>query len=176
MALPRNLETLSAILHAEGPAAALAYLNEGVPHRYSAVYRFAGPMLRNVLLHDKAGEMRPEYLAAVPFDKSFCQFVLRDSSFRTDDSAADPRLEGHPYQGVVVSYHSVPLVRNAGELGGTLRHFGMAPLPPSQVSSSRIEWILVAERDYGCSANCASIQVRNCVIDALSGRPAGVSR
>src|SRR5688500_3129497 len=28
MALPRNLETLSAILHAEGPAAALAYLNE----------------------------------------------------------------------------------------------------------------------------------------------------
>jgi GAF domain-containing protein len=131
MALPRDLETFSAVLHGEGPAAALAYLNEGVPHRYSAVYRFAGPMLRNVLLHDKAGEMRPEYLAAVPFDKSFCQFVLRDSSFRTDDSAADPRLEGHPYQGVVVSYHSVPLVSNVGELWGTLSHFDMAPLPLS---------------------------------------------
>jgi GAF domain-containing protein len=131
MASPRNLEMFSAILQAEGPAAALTYLNEGVPHRYSAVYRFAGPMLRNVLLHDKAGEMRPEYLAAVPFDKSFCQFVLRDSSFRTDDSATDPRLEGHPYQGVVVSYHSVPLVSDAGELWGTLSHFDMAPLPLS---------------------------------------------
>jgi GAF domain-containing protein len=131
MPLPRNLETFSVILHAEGAAAALAYLNEGVPHQYSAVYRFAGPMLRNVLLHDKAGKMRPEYLAAVPFDKSFCQFVLRDRVFRTDDSAADPRLEGHPYQGVVVSYHSVPLVSDAGELWGTLSHFDMTSLPLS---------------------------------------------
>lgn len=129
--LPRNLKTFSAVLHDSGLATALAYLNEGVPHRYSSVYRFAGPMLRNVLLHDKAGKMRPEYLAAVPFDQSFCQFVHRDSSFRTDDSSADPRLEGHPYQGVVVSYHSVPLLNNAGELWGTLSHFDMTSLPLS---------------------------------------------
>jgi GAF domain-containing protein len=133
MALPRNLETFSAVLHAEGPEAALAYLNEGVPHRYSAVYRFAGPMLRNVLLHDKAGEMRPEFLVAVPFDQSFCQFVLRDGSFRTDDSATDPRLKDHPYRGVVVSYHSVPLTTSAGDLWGTLSHFDMTPLPLSDV-------------------------------------------
>ena len=131
MVLPRNLETFSAVLRAEGPAAALAYLNEGVPHRYSAVYRFAGLKLQNVLLQDKAGEMRPEYLATVPFDQSFCQFVRRDSAFRTNDSSVDPRLEGHPYQGVVVSYHSVPLVSDAGELWGTLSHFDMAPLPLS---------------------------------------------
>ncbi|GAA4345821.1 hypothetical protein GCM10023165_30200 [Variovorax defluvii] len=129
MALPRNLETLSAVLRADGPVAALAYLNEGVPHRYSAVYRFAGLKLQNVILHDKLGDRRPQYLATVPFDQSFCQYVRRDSAFRTDDSTADPRLEGHPYQGVVVSYHSVPLVSEAGVLWGTLSHFDMAPLP-----------------------------------------------
>ncbi|OUM04075.1 hypothetical protein [Variovorax sp. JS1663] len=129
MALPRDLETFSAVLRAEGPAAALAYLNEGVPHRYSAIYRFAGLKLQNVFLQDKLGEMRPQYLATVPFDQSFCQFVRRDSAFRTDNSAVDPRLEGHPYQGVVVSYHSVPVVSDAGELWGTLSHFDMASLP-----------------------------------------------
>ena len=75
--------------------------------------------------------MRPEFLAAVPFDASFCQFVLRDGVFRTDDSAADTRLKGHPYQGVVVSYHSVPLMSDAGEPWGTLSHFDMASLPLS---------------------------------------------
>lgn len=143
MALPRNLETFSAVLRAEGPAAALAYLNEGVPHRYSAVYRFAGPLLRNVLLHDKAGEIPPEYLAAVPFDKSFCQFVLRDGVFRTDDSTADPRLEGHPYRGVVVSYHSVPLMNDVGELWGTLSHFDMESLP---LSDDEFELLQAAAR------------------------------
>ena len=131
MSLSRDLETFSAILRAEGPDAALAYLNEGVPHRFSAVYRFAGPLLRNVLFHDKAGEMRPEFLAAVPFDASFCQFVLRDGVFRTDDSAADARLKGHPYQGVVVSYHSVPLMNHSGEPWGTLSHFDLASQPLS---------------------------------------------
>lgn len=143
MALPRNLEAFSAVLNADGPDAALAYLNEGVPHRYSAVYRFAGPMLRNVLLHDKAGEMRPEFLVAVPFEQSFCQFVLRDGSFRTDDSAADPRLEGHPYRGVVVSYHSVPLTTAAGDLWGTLSHFDMTPL---QLSDAEFELLQGAGR------------------------------
>ncbi|WP_076999022.1 GAF domain-containing protein [Variovorax sp. KK3] len=132
MALPRTLDSFSAVLRADGPAAALAYLNEGVPHRYSAAYRFAGLKLQNVLLHDKAGEMRPAFLATVPFDQSFCQYVRRDSAFRTDNSSVDPRLQGHPYQGVVVSYHSVPLVSDTGELWGTLSHFDMAPLPLSQ--------------------------------------------
>jgi GAF domain-containing protein len=131
MPQPRNLQSFSAVLHANGPAAALAYLNEGVPHRYTSVYRFAGLKLQNVLLHDKAGEMRPDYLVTVPFDQSYCQYVRRDSAFRTSDSSADRRLDGHPYQGVVVSYHSVPLVTAAGELWGTLSHFDMVALPLS---------------------------------------------
>ena len=62
----RNPASFVSTLTAQGPAAAVAWLNAGVPHRYTAVYRVDGGMLRNVLLHDKRGEMRPAFLAEVP--------------------------------------------------------------------------------------------------------------
>jgi len=130
MASVRTLDAFSAVLADSGPAAALAYLNEGVPHRFSAVYRFAGPLLHNVLLHDKAGRMRPDFLAVVPFTRSFCQFVVKDGAFRTDNSVADPRLFGHALRGIVISYHSVPVLdATSGQLWGTLSHFDMRSLP-----------------------------------------------
>jgi len=130
----RTLQDFEATLSTEGPAAALAYLNRGVAHRYSAIYRFDGELLRNVFLHDKLEQVRPDFLLAVPFRHSFCQFVRRDQAFRTEDSRRDPRLDGHPYQGVVISYHSVPLVADNGILWGTMSHFDMHshPLPDDE--------------------------------------------
>ncbi|MBS0343300.1 MAG: guanylate cyclase [Proteobacteria bacterium] len=122
----RTLEALRAALSDGGPGALLAYLNNGVPHRYTAVYRFDGDLLRNALLHDKLDQVRPDFLLAVPFKHSFCQFVLRDQMFRTEDSRQDRRLDGNPYQGVVISYHSVPLtLPDDGSMWGTLSHFDM---------------------------------------------------
>lgn len=129
MAYLRTSDVLSAVLAESGPAAALAYLNEGVPHRFTAIYRFAGPVLHNVFLHDKAGRMRPDFLAVVPFTRSFCQFVVKGGAFRTDNSVADPRLVGHALRGIVISYHSVPVLDDgSGELWGTLSHFDMRSL------------------------------------------------
>src|SRR4051794_25766744 len=129
MADLRTSDALTIVLAQSGPAAALAYLNDGVPHRFSAIYRFAGPLLHNVLLHDKAGRMRPDFLSVVPFSRSFCQFVVKESAFRTDNSVADPRLVGHALRGIVVSYHSVPVLDHlTGELWGTLSHFDMRSL------------------------------------------------
>ena len=125
----RNLGTFSTLLEKEGPEAALHYLNSGVPHRYTAVYRFEGELLPNVLLHDKRRQMRPEFLIAVPFKQSFCQYVHKDQVFRTDDSASDERLVGHPYRGVVVSYHSAPITNDEGALWGTMSHFDMSSHP-----------------------------------------------
>ncbi|RYF31751.1 MAG: hypothetical protein EOO23_01405, partial [Comamonadaceae bacterium] len=48
-----------AVLEAEGPAG-LQFLNERVPHRYSAVYRLEGGTLRNEFVFDKLGELTPE--------------------------------------------------------------------------------------------------------------------
>jgi hypothetical protein len=128
MGLVRTLDTLSSILDSEGPSKALAFLNEGVTHRYSAIYRLSGLTLKNVLLHDKTGRLRPEYLAAIPYDSSYCQFVLRDGQFRTDNSAADERLRGYSYPSIALSYHSVPILDGGGAIWGTLSHFDTAPV------------------------------------------------
>jgi GAF domain-containing protein len=140
----RSVAQFTQILLVDGPSAALLYLNDGVPHRYSAVYRIEEATLINVALHDKAGEMRPEFLAEVPFDVSFCQFVIRDGLFRTDDSATDHRLDGHPYQGVMLSYHGVPIIWQ-GEVWGTVCHFDIEarPLPAEEfdlLQAAAAEW------------------------------------
>lgn len=91
-----SLTAYRARLQADGPAA-LDFLNQRVPHRYSAVYELSSGTFRNLFLHDKQGEVMPEFLQVVPFEHSFCQFVLRDGLFLTDNSGADFRLDGHPY-------------------------------------------------------------------------------
>jgi len=142
----RDIDAFCALLQSEGPESALRNLNSGVPHRYTAVYRFEGELLRNVLFHDKRRQMRPEFLIAVPFKQSFCQFVQRDQVFRTDDSASDERLVGHPYRGVVVSYHSVPVLNEHGALWGTMSHFDMGSHP---LAESEFELLRKAARVLG---------------------------
>ena len=119
----RSVEAFRGVLRSSGVEAALAWLNAGVPHRFSAIYRFEGALLRNEYLFDKKSAPPPAYLLAVPFEVSFCRFALRDGSFRTDNSAVDERLREHPYRGVVVSYHSVPVTTPDGDLWGTISHF-----------------------------------------------------
>lgn len=118
-----HLEPLRAALQREGLAGGLRFLNARVPHRYTAAYRVQQDTLVNLDLVDKAGELRPEFLASVPLQDSFCQFVLRDGGFGTECSARDARLDGHRYQGVMGAYHGVPLVDDDGGLFGTLCHF-----------------------------------------------------
>lgn len=129
-------------LKERGPAA-LDFLNLRVPHRYTAVYALADGHLRNLYLYDKLGEVVPEFLQTVPFEDSFCQFVLRDGVFLTHDSGSDPRLNGHRYQGVMVTYHGVPLLDDYGQLFGTLCHFDVVS---HGLSDSELQLLQLAGR------------------------------
>ncbi|MES2841514.1 MAG: guanylate cyclase [Pseudomonadota bacterium] len=108
---------------------ALEVLNAPVAHRYTALYRLSDGVLSNVELVDKENEIKPEFLAEVPLKDSFCQFVLRDGLFKTSNTADDHRLNGHKYQGVLMTYHGVPVLDNQGELFGTLCHFDALTRP-----------------------------------------------
>lgn len=77
---------------------------------------------------------RLEFLEAVPLGISFCQFVLRDGVLLTSNSAHDDRLEGHPYRGVMVAYHGVPIPSPEGGLLGTLCHFDVSSNPSAMPS------------------------------------------
>ena len=126
-ALSSPVAEFGRILGSEGVVAGLGFLNRRVEHRFSAIYRLEAMTLRNLYLYDREGALLPESLGVVPLGDSFCQHALHDGSFRTDDSRTDPRLDGSPFQGVVLAYHSVPLVDDAGELFGTLCHFDFVP-------------------------------------------------
>jgi GAF domain-containing protein len=120
-----RLNQLRSALNGAGIEGGLRFLNQPIEHRYTALYRLRDSTLKNVGLYDKAGEVKPEYLAEVPLEVSFCQFVLRDGRFLTTDSSLDDRLHGHPYQGVMMAYHGVPVRDEQGHLYGTLCHFDL---------------------------------------------------
>ncbi|RYF37929.1 MAG: guanylate cyclase [Cytophagaceae bacterium] len=122
-----RLDAFSVALSEEGLAGSIAVLNANVGHRYTAVYRLEKAVLYDHALFDKLGKVRPAHLASVPLGVSFCQFVFKDGSFDTSDSAKDSRLNGHPYQRVVVSYTGVPITEHfgKGEIIGSLCHLDL---------------------------------------------------
>jgi hypothetical protein len=120
--------TLSQILMVRGLPGGLAFLNEMVPHRFTAVYRFAGVIVKNVCLHDALGKRRPHFLSAMPRDKSLAQFVSPGTPFRTDNSRDDPRLDGHAYEHLLFSYHGTALCDRTGALWGVLCHFDLTAM------------------------------------------------
>jgi hypothetical protein len=130
-AVAAALAQVEAELAQNGLKGVLRFLNARVPHRFTAVYRLEQHMLVNVATFDKHMHLEALDLKAVPLKDSYCQFVLRDGLFLTDDSGQDVRLGGHPYAGIVGSYIGVPIARKPGSLDGTLCHFDLACQPVS---------------------------------------------
>lgn len=116
-------------LRSHGLDAALGVLNRPLRHRYTAVYWMADAQrLVNLGFFDKQGAPIPPDLRSVAYNQSFCQFAIRDGQFRTENSSLDTRLDGNIYQGVLNSYHAVPLVSMQGRMLGTISHFDTAAL------------------------------------------------
>ena len=116
------------LLRRDGLHAALGFLNGRVRYRFTGVYRFAPPVLRNVDLFDRENP-------SLTF--SGCELVLRDSycgivqmterPFVTNDATRDERLRGYAARVSMVSYLGVPLRLRGGGLFGTLCHWDGRP-------------------------------------------------
>lgn len=117
-----TLQEYRLLLETQGPAG-LAFLNARVAHRYTGIFRLHQGALHNTFLHDKQGEIVPEFLQVVPLADSFCHLTIRDGVFKTSDSTHECDLDGHKYQGVLRSYVGLPLVDSRGGLYGTICHF-----------------------------------------------------
>lgn len=112
---------------AMGLPAALAYLNGRTRHRYTGVYRFDPPMLRNVALFDRENP-RLQMGCDVPMEETYCSIVgVRRASFATGDAEHDEELVLHPARLSVMSYCGVPLFGGDGRCIGTLCHFDERP-------------------------------------------------
>jgi len=102
---------------------AVRLLNRWVPHRYTAVHRLVIDQMASLAIHDvKGGDVTP---LQVTIDRghSFCQYAIADGFFITENSANDPRLNGHVAQGKIAAYHGVALLDQSGQAFGALCHF-----------------------------------------------------
>ena len=116
-----------ALLQEEGLHAALAFLNARSGHRFTGIYRFDPPTLRNVHLFDSANPAL-EVTDDAPLRETYCSLVGDTAApFATGDSRADERLAEHPARETTLAYCGVPLTRPDGTPFGTLCHFDVVP-------------------------------------------------
>lgn len=118
---------LSDILELEGVHGLLRHLNQQVPHRFTGLYRFDPPTLRNVELFDRENpELRVGQDA--PMRETYCSITATtESGFDLEDAQTDARVEEHAARDSTRSYCGVPVRSREGSVVGTLCHFDTVP-------------------------------------------------
>ena len=116
------------ILKAEGLSAAMRWLNDRVPYRFTAIFAFNGDMLRNLCLIDKDNQNITN-CSDQPITASYCMYIHRSRvRFSVEESSLDERVALHPKRQSVQCYYGIPLFDSKGKILGTVCHFDSRPL------------------------------------------------
>ncbi|MEO8435850.1 MAG: GAF domain-containing protein [Pyrinomonadaceae bacterium] len=124
-----------------GVRGAVAFLNSLTHHRFTSLYRFDGPTLRNITFFDRENPT-VDSCEDIPVEASYCVFV-RDTSarFTVRDAGRDERVKNHPKRDVVQSYCGVPLLDRNGKMFGSICHFDFKPGPVSDLDVELLEYM-----------------------------------
>jgi len=124
-AAEEDVAAFRTVLRDQGLHAALAFLNGRTPHRFTAVYRYDGDMLRNVAIFDR---WQPEVTRGddVPLNQAYCSVIKSSGlALEVQDGRTDPRFPALATS-PVASYCGVPIARPDGGLFGALCHWDLA--------------------------------------------------
>jgi signal transduction histidine kinase/DNA-binding NarL/FixJ family response regulator len=136
------------ILNGAGIHDALRFLNSRTPHRFTGIYRFDPPTLRNVALLDTDDVGKTSGDDAL-IEETYCSIVgAFERPFATADTLQDERLRAHPARESVRSYCGVLLRRPDGSAFGTLCHFDLAPrdVPVAEMPLLEAAAVLIMRR------------------------------
>ena len=125
--LPMLADAFRETLESAGLPAALRFLNTRTRHRFTALYRFDAPWLRNVCMVDREN---PGLLvtADCAIRESYCSYIFdAEREFDVEDASEDGRVAGHPKRDVLLAYCGVPVFDAGGACVGTLCHFDPRP-------------------------------------------------
>lgn len=136
---PARVAELAEVLQRRGLTELLRALNASTSYRFTALYRYDGPLLRNVALVDR---LDPTTVkgddAAVA--TTFCGVVKRErAGFATDLGAADPRVAGLPLREDLLSYCGALVRYPDGTPFGSLCHFDPELRPVSAEALALLE-------------------------------------
>ena len=137
-------------LRAEGLSMAMRWLNDRVPYRYSAVFRFNGDILHNICLIDKE-DPDTSNCPDQPLTESYCMYIRRSRlGFNVEEASLDSRVEGHPKRLTCQSYYGIPLYDTNGQMLGTVCHFDRVPVRVTEEIASALDDLgpLIAEAAF----------------------------
>ncbi len=148
--MSKTAKAFEAILRADGLFLAMRWLNDRVPYRYSAVFRFDGDVLHNLCLIDKDN---PKITTCPdqPITESYCLYIRRSSEvFSVEESLVDGRVEDHPKRRNFQCYYGIPLYGAKGQLLGTVCHFDSSPVRVTEEVASALDDLgpLIAEAAF----------------------------
>ena len=129
------------LLQQKGVFEALHFINSKSVHRFTALYCFDGPILRNVCLVDKNNDSIRK-MEAIEVADSYCLYVRGTGrKFLVPDSLVDGRVLGHPKREIIRSYCGVPLNKANALMIGTICHFDFQPVPCLEEEMKLLELI-----------------------------------
>src|SRR5882757_2542955 len=107
-------------LKADGLRAAMRWLNDRVPYRFTAIFAFDGDMLRNICLIDKENPNITN-CSDQPITESYCMYVHRSRErFNVEEASLDNRVAVHPKRHSVQCYYGIPLFGAERQMLGTV--------------------------------------------------------
>jgi GAF domain-containing protein len=149
--MPGILRKFKKSVEAGGLEAAMRWLNDGVPYRYTAIFAFDGEMLRNICLIDKENP-KISSCSDQPITESYCMYIHRSHElFTTEQALLDKRVEGHPKRRNIQCYYGIPLFDSDGKMLGTVCHFDHMPVRITEAVAEALDDLapLIAEAAFG---------------------------
>src|SRR4030088_2297803 len=115
-----------------GLRAAMRWLNDRVPYRYTAIFAFEGQTLRNVcLIYKEVSNITT--CSNQSITESYCMYIHRSGEhFKVEESALDKRVEEHPKRRSIQCYYGIPLFSAEGKMVGTVCDFDKTPVRVSE--------------------------------------------
>jgi hypothetical protein len=144
-------EQFKTTLKADGLEAAMRWLNDRVPYRYTAIFAFDGEMLRNICLIDK-NNSKITNCSDQPITESYCMYIRRSRErFNVEHALLDKRVEEHPKRRSVQRYYGIPLFGTKGKMLGTVCHFDSMPVRVTEEIAEELDDLapLIVEAAFG---------------------------
>jgi len=138
-------------LEADGLWAAMRWLNDRVPYRFTAIFAFDGDMLRNICLIDKQNQNITK-CSDQPITESYCMYIHRSGErFSVAEASLDGRVALHPKRQSVQCYYGIPLFDSERKTLGTVCHFDSMPVRVTEEVATALDDLapLIAEAAFG---------------------------
>jgi GAF domain-containing protein len=137
-------------LEADGLSAAMRWLNDRVPYRFTAIFAFDRDMLRNICLIDKQNQNITK-CSDQPLTESYCLYVRRSGErFSVEEASLDGRVAGHPKRQSFQCYYGIPVFNSKGKMLGTVCHFDSMPVRVTEEVATALDDLapLIAEAAF----------------------------